>query len=208
MIVTEVLLANLENIWLRRGWAKEELCKQVGVGRSTLHAWESGKSKPGMDMLEQISKKLNVLLSDLLNENYDPGADTAKSTDAKEKIKNYKERFRAMQASTYKGFRYLCHAIELALADDTYLTRLTKGLYPAVARRCDASGPAVERSLRTMIEVFWVRGDLTFFQEITGHPFYRTSLIPVRSSRSWAAISKLYRRQLLHLGGVAPAFLL
>lgn len=71
---------------------------------------------------------------------------------------------------TYKGFRYLCHAIELALEDDTYLTRLTKGLYPAVARQCGASGPAVERSLRTMIEVFWVRGNLVFFQEIVCYP--------------------------------------
>lgn len=72
--------------------------------------------------------------------------------------------------STYKGFRYLCHAIDLALEDDTYLTRLTKGLYPAVARRCGASSPAVERSLRTLIDVFWVRGNLVFFQEIVCYP--------------------------------------
>lgn len=72
--------------------------------------------------------------------------------------------------STYKGFRYLCHAIELALEDDAHLTRLTKGLYPAVARRCGASAPAVERSLRTLIDVFWVRGNLAFFQEITCYP--------------------------------------
>lgn len=43
MTVTEALPANLENIRLRRGWTKEELCKQVGVGRSTLH-W---RQRPG-----------------------------------------------------------------------------------------------------------------------------------------------------------------
>lgn len=108
MIVTEVLLANLERIRTRRGWTKDELCKQMDVGRSTLHAWESGKSKPGMDTLEQISKKLNVRLSDLLNENYDPGADSiTKPTDTQGKIKNYKERFRAMQANCDAEFSIL-----------------------------------------------------------------------------------------------------
>lgn len=108
MIVTEVLLANLEKIRSRRGWTKDDLCKQMGIGRSTLHAWESGKSKPGMDTLELISKKLNVTLSDLLNENYDPGADsTTKPTDTKGKVENYKERFRAMQANFDAEFSIL-----------------------------------------------------------------------------------------------------
>ena len=71
---------------------------------------------------------------------------------------------------TYKGFEYLRYALELALEDDTYLTRLTKGLYPAVAKRCGASSPAVERSLRTLLDAFWLRGNLLFFQQITGYP--------------------------------------
>ena len=93
---------------------------------------------------------------------------------------------------TYKGFQYLCQAIDLALEDDTYLTQLTKSLYPAVARRCGATAPAVERSLHTLIDAFWVRGNLMFFQEIVCYP-YRTSLIPVSSSPSWSTISNLYR---------------
>lgn len=54
---------------------------------------------------------------------------------------------------TYKVFRYLCHAIELALEDDTLLHKAyQRPFYLAVAGRCGTSGLAIERSLRTLID--------------------------------------------------------
>ena len=71
---------------------------------------------------------------------------------------------------TYKGFRYLCYAIELAMADETYLTRLTKGLYPDIAAHFHTTGSAVERSMRTLIEIFWQQGNQDYFEKITFYP--------------------------------------
>ena len=36
---------------------------------------------------------------------------------------------------TYKGYRYLVFALELALSDENQLLYVTKNLYPSVARR-------------------------------------------------------------------------
>lgn len=71
---------------------------------------------------------------------------------------------------TYKGFRYLCHAVELALEDDSYLTRLTKGLYPAVAERFSTNEQAIEHALRTAVHDFWMRGNRSYFEQITCYP--------------------------------------
>ena len=65
-MVMHILLANLEKFRKWKGWTKEELCQHLDVGRSTLHAWTSGKSKPGLEMLEQIAQNAEVLLPDLL----------------------------------------------------------------------------------------------------------------------------------------------
>lgn len=71
--------------------------------------------------------------------------------------------------STYNGFRYLAYAIFLAIEDDAYLRSLTTALYPAIADQFHITAASVERSLRTLIEVFWLRGNTGYFERIVGY---------------------------------------
>lgn len=62
---------------------------------------------------------------------------------------------------SFKGFAYLREAVVLCLENDAYLSRIMKGLYPAIARRMNTTPQRVERSIRHAIEVTWTHGDLT-----------------------------------------------
>ena len=55
----------------------------------------------------------------------------------------------------YKGFRYAAYAAALTSIDPDRLLLVTKRLYPDVARHFGTSWPAVERDLRTVINVAW-----------------------------------------------------
>ena len=72
--------------------------------------------------------------------------------------------------ATYKGYHYLFHALSLATKDETYLLGLTTRLYPAVARHFGSSCSSVERSLRTLIDVFWRDGSRAYFEKIACCP--------------------------------------
>ena len=54
---------------------------------------------------------------------------------------------------TYKGYRYLVFALELALSDENQLLYVTKNLYPSVARRYHTTPSCVDRDLRTVISL-------------------------------------------------------
>ena len=60
-------------------------------------------------------------------------------------------------ATHMSGYQYLREAIPLFAEDPRQA--MTKELYPAVGKRCSASGRQVERSLRTAIEGAWARRD-------------------------------------------------
>ena len=57
-----------------------------------------------------------------------------------------------------KGYAYLREAVHMVLSDRSVLSRITKELYPGVARRFDTSASKVERAMRHAIEVAWARG--------------------------------------------------
>lgn len=50
-----------------------------------------------------------------------------------------------------KGYKYLICAIELCVCDDEYLDKISYGLYPEVAKRCDSVATRVERAIRHSI---------------------------------------------------------
>ena len=66
----------------------------------------------------------------------------------------------------YKGYNYLQEAIALVIEDDTLLTRMTRGLYPAVAKRYGTSPQLVERSIRHALEVTWTKGNLKLIDKL------------------------------------------
>lgn len=60
----------------------------------------------------------------------------------------------------YKGYLYLREAILQVHERPELLSRITKGLYPAVARRFGSTPDKVERAIRHAIEATWTRGNL------------------------------------------------
>ena len=67
-----------------------------------------------------------------------------------------------------KGYSYLREAVHMVLDDRTLLSRITKELYPGVARRFDTSASKVERAMRHAIEVAWSRGRLDTVNKMYG----------------------------------------
>lgn len=59
-----------------------------------------------------------------------------------------------------RGYSYLKEAIDLAVADQSIIHRLTKRLYPAVAEKFQTTPSCVERAMRHSVETAWARGDL------------------------------------------------
>ena len=67
-----------------------------------------------------------------------------------------------------KGYGYLREAVHMVLNDRTILSRITKELYPGIARRFDTSASKVERAMRHAIEVAWTRSRLDTVNQMYG----------------------------------------
>lgn len=66
------------------------------------------------------------------------------------------------------GCRYLCYAIDLAIADFS-VTYNVMQLYAKIAKVYDTTPSRVERAIRHAIETGWLRGDQQLQEEIFGH---------------------------------------
>ena len=67
------------------------------------------------------------------------------------------------------GHRYVKYAIELAIADPEMIDKITKGLYPTVAKRFNTTSSRAERAIRHAIETAWDRGDLDVLAKYFGN---------------------------------------
>lgn len=59
---------NIAEIRKKCGIKQEELAKEMGVDRSTVAKWETGKSMPKAKMIRKLAEVLNCTLEDLLKE--------------------------------------------------------------------------------------------------------------------------------------------
>ena len=72
-----------------------------------------------------------------------------------------------------KGYQYLREAVRMVLADHDVINRITKELYPGIARRFDTSASKVERAMRHAIEVAWTRGRLDAVNQMYGYKVFK-----------------------------------
>lgn len=70
--------------------------------------------------------------------------------------------------SHIKGYHYLRDAIVLAIEDQDAIDRVTKILYPRIARSYSTTACSVERAIRHAIEVAWDRRDVDTMQRFFG----------------------------------------
>jgi two-component system response regulator (stage 0 sporulation protein A) len=70
-----------------------------------------------------------------------------------------------------KGFGCVRDAIMMAVNDWDIMNYITKGLYPAIAKKRDTTPNRVERAIRHAIEVAFDRGCASAFEEIFGNSY-------------------------------------
>ena len=72
-----------------------------------------------------------------------------------------------------KGYQYLREAVRMVLENHDVINRITKELYPGIARRFDTSASKVERAMRHAIGVAWTRGRLETVNQMYGYNVFR-----------------------------------
>lgn len=74
--------------------------------------------------------------------------------------------------SNIKGYQYLKDAIKLAINQPTIITKITKDLYPTVAKENNSSSSKVERAIRNAIEIAWTKGKVENINSLFGMNLY------------------------------------
>lgn len=67
-----------------------------------------------------------------------------------------------------KGYRYIQEAVLLSIDNPRMLDRITKYLYPAIAKEFDTTPQRVERAMRHAIGVVFEKGNMDKINEVFG----------------------------------------
>lgn len=67
-----------------------------------------------------------------------------------------------------KGYSFLREAVKMVAEQPDLINRITKELYPGIAKRFNTSASKVERAIRHAIEVAWSRGRVETLNKIFG----------------------------------------
>ena len=67
-----------------------------------------------------------------------------------------------------KGYQYLREGVKMVMGNHDVINRITKELYPGVARRCQTTPSKVERAMRHAINVAWSRGRVDSVNRLFG----------------------------------------
>ena len=68
-----------------------------------------------------------------------------------------------------KGYQFLREAVKMVVDNPDVINRITKELYPGIARRFNTSASKVERAIRHAIEVAWSRGRIDSLNKAFGY---------------------------------------
>lgn len=67
-----------------------------------------------------------------------------------------------------KGYQFLREGVKMVLETPDMINRITKELYPGIARRFNTTASKVERAIRHAIEVAWGRGRIEVLNQVFG----------------------------------------
>ena len=71
-----------------------------------------------------------------------------------------------------KGYHYLREAIRMVYFNPELISKITKELYPGIAKRFNTTASKVERAIRHAIEVSWTRGKIENINKLFGFNVY------------------------------------
>ena len=80
-----------------------------------------------------------------------------------------------------KGYNFVREAILYNISDPTYMSAVTKRLYPDVAKEYATTSSRVERAIRHAIEVAWDRGDIEVINKYFGYTIHSLRGKPTNS---------------------------
>ena len=67
------------------------------------------------------------------------------------------------------GYRYIFYAVELIHNNTSYMYKITKKLYPAIAEKFNTTTARVERAIRHAIETSWNKGSINLQKKLFGY---------------------------------------
>ena len=103
-----------------------------------------------------------------------------------------------------KGYHYLREAIRMVYFDPDLINRITKELYPGIAKRFSTSASKVERAIRHSIEVAWTRGKIENINQIFGFNIYTKNDKPTNGEFIALVADKLLMEDAREKGDCAP----
>jgi two-component system response regulator (stage 0 sporulation protein A) len=71
-----------------------------------------------------------------------------------------------------KGYHFLREAIKMVVQDNDIINRITKELYPSIAKKFNTTPSKVERAIRHSIDVAWSRGKVENINQLFGYVVY------------------------------------
>ncbi|NLN41411.1 MAG: sporulation transcription factor Spo0A [Clostridiales bacterium] len=71
-----------------------------------------------------------------------------------------------------KGYHFLREAIKMVVKDGDVINRITKELYPGIAKKFKTTPSKVERAIRHAIDVAWSRGKVENINQLFGYVVY------------------------------------
>ncbi len=71
--------------------------------------------------------------------------------------------------SHIRGYQYIRDGVMLIFNRNSYVSYITKEVYPEIADKYNTTSSRVERAIRHAIEISWDRGDLTLMENLFGH---------------------------------------
>ena len=129
-------------------------------------------SKTVLDRIKELSRAVNYKVTTDIR-------DKRKATSLDEKISNI---FITIGIPPHiKGFSYLREGIKYAVEDPSIINKVTKELYPKIAKKFVTTASKVERAIRHAIEVAWNRGRTDAISSIFGARVYIGSERPTNS---------------------------
>jgi len=102
-----------------------------------------------------------------------------------------------------KGYHYLREAVRMVYFEPELCGRITKELYPGIAKRFQTSASKVERAIRHAIEVAWTRGKIENVNQIFGYNIYNKNDKPTNGEFIALVADKLILESAREKGGKA-----
>ena len=95
----------------------------------------------------------------------------AEQTQARQALRLLVERSQppAKDPEDLVGHPYVVEAVLMAVENRYYINNVTFGLYPQIAAKFDTTATRVERGIRHLIEVTWLRGDMEILTRYFGN---------------------------------------